>query len=375
MLKGFNTAMKTMMPIIEGITNSIDKLFSKDGGFLHIAGVITVAAVMLVSAAKFINRAVLLFSGRQMFGTGMANRGLGAGGDMASRTAAQTATTQPLRGIAKQSYTAARTRQTLASGKSFMMKGAGVGMAGAGIGVGIGAAAVGIGQLAKAVKDVDVEKLKMMNWTLVILGASMAAFGLLGLAAAPGLYAVAVAGAAIGAGIGIAAVGIGYMAEGFSKLITSAQGGGDSLFKVAAGIVAVNLAMATGVAGVAGGLFGSIGLAATLSTISTFVKPITAIGNAFKEINLALTGNKEDYIAIESAISSISNMNIGKGSAITELVNLFKSPLTVQFSGNEITLRSNITLEIDGQTLMSKTLDGKAVIDKIRALQQGQAGK
>jgi hypothetical protein len=239
--------------------------------------------------------------------------------------------------------------------------GAGIGVAAVGVGGGIALAAVGVGQLAKAVKDLDVEKLKMLNWTMVALAVTVAAFtiplAMMGEAlavASPGLFAFGVTALAIGAGIGVAAAGIGFMGEGLSKLVDSSKNADWGLAKVAVGLMLISGAVATlGVTGLISTL-GAGGLLLTLGSIAAFAGPIERVGEAFKEMNLALHGNKEDYMAVENAVKAISNMNVSTGSSFAELVTLLKTPLKVEFADNNV--QANITLDIDGERFTSKII-------------------
>jgi hypothetical protein len=252
------------------------------------------------------------------------------------------------------------------AGLSALGKGAGVGVAAAGIGAGIGAAAVGIGQLAKAIKDIDIDKLKVMNYTIGTIGLTMTAIlvpaifavGAAGTAGSIGLLAVGAAALGVGAGIGIAAWGIGEMASGLGNLIEKGKGSGTELLKLAGGIGAINLALASSM----GGIFGLPAFAATMATISSFAPDIKGVGDAFGNIAAVLSGTKEDWIAVENAVKSISQTNVSNGSVFSELSNLLKQPLKVTFDNSNVTLKNNITLEIDRTTFMNKIYDSKIAV-------------
>lgn len=262
--------------------------------------------------------------------------------------------------------------QTLASGKTSRAAGigsgaksfgamAGVGAAAAGIGGGIAMASRGIGDLAQSIKDVDIEKLKQLNKTVIAIGGTMAAilipslFALApaGLAAAPALLAVGAAATGIGFGINLAGKGIGQMAEGLGSLITSAKDAGPALGQIDAGI----MGMGAGLALIGpSALFGLPALAMTLKTIEKRSDGLTKIAPALQNLT-QLSGMKEDFAAVEKMINTISNANLENLknlSALKDMKDIFSKPLKVEFSDKEVNMVSNVSLNIDGYKFVQK---------------------
>jgi hypothetical protein len=252
------------------------------------------------------------------------------------------------------------------AGLKSMRGGIGMGAAALGIGAGVGLATMGISQLANSIKEVDTEKLKQMNISLAILGTTMLGLGIAGAVLAPALPAMLGFGAAIGligAGVGVAAWGVGQMAKGIGTLIEKGQNAGDSLFKIAGGIAAIGAATSVGGLGM---LIGGSGLLVTLGGIAALSKPLSSVGDTFEKISTVLSGKKDDFIAIEQAIKSISSMTINKDSAISQMANLFNKPLKVEFSDKTVAIATNITLEIDGEKFLRKTVNQKALVQILK---------
>jgi len=366
MLRGINGVMKVVMPVFEFIAKALSKIPT---GIIIAAGVFTGAAVLIVKAAAAMSRAYFFATGKNVLGNaggagaGAMGGGMNAAGNNAGNVSRNYGRGALLKGQGQQ-----------AAGKGAMMKGAGVGMAAVGIGAGIGLAAVGISQLAKSIKDVDVDKLKQMSWMVGLLGTTMAVSLVGGILAvgtattftAPALLALGATALMIGGGIGIASAGIGFMAKGLGDLVTSAKGAGPSLLDIAGGITAI------GAAGFSAGILGTIGLASTLGTISGYAEPLGKVGAAFREINLAMSGSKDDYIAIENAVKSISNMNTNGASTIAQLAQLLKSPLKVEFSDKKVSFVSDITMNIDGQKFMQKVYSHETALTRGKAAKDGQ---
>jgi hypothetical protein len=249
-----------------------------------------------------------------------------------------------------------------------MRGGIGIGAAAVGVGAGIGVAAMGIGKLAEAIKDVDVEKLKVMNGTIAILGGTMAlilipamfAFATAGTAAAPALLAFGAAALGIGAGIGAAAWGIGEMAKGLSTLVETSKGAGDSMINVGKGVAYLSAAML----GFGVNPIGLIAFAGTMRSIAKNADAVAKVGDAFKNIGTVLTGSKDDFIAIQNAVESISKVNTKGGGMLADLANILKNPLKVEFSDSKVAVVSDITLNIDGQKFMQKVYRPIAAIQR-----------
>lgn len=348
-IRGFNSIVK---PLYDTAT-AISKWSGDSTGWVK-AGLILLAGATAWRGAGFLWKAV---TGSKMMG--------GSGG------ATPTATTKPRN--SKGQFTGGKN-----AGKGMLRGGAGIGAAAVGIGAGVALAAVGIGELAKAIKDVDVEKLKIMNKTLLGLGIGMTALiagtvilGSVGTLAAPGILAVGGAVALIGAGIGAAAWGIGEMSKGLSTLVTASKGAGSSMMEVGKGVAMLSASML-------GFTFGGIGLitfATTMKVISKNASALAVVGNAFQKISTVLSGSKEDYVAIQDAINSIANANTSGGGMLAELANLLKHPLKVEFADKTVSLRNDITLNIDGSVFMNKVYDIGVAIRKHENARHGLESK
>lgn len=357
MLRGFNSVIEAVRPTFERIAKALSGI---PATIIVVAGMLTGAAVILSGIAGSLTKAYYVMTGKGAMGSRAAGAATYAGGGG-----------NPHAGAYDRGGKSAMMR-----GKGKMMAGAGIGAAAVGIGAGIGVAALGISQLAKAIKDVDVDKLKQMNITIGLLGVTMggilitvAALGTTGAAAAPGLFAISVAAVAIGAGIGIAAYGIGKMAEGLGSMIEKSKGAGKGLMELGMGVSA----MASGMALFNLGALGLLTFTATLASIAAFSKPLERVGAAFKEINVAMKGSSDDYIAITNAVSSISAMNTGNNSAIAQLAQLLKSPLKVEFADSKATFVSDITLNISGEKFMQKVFAVNTAAQKARDARAGKA--
>ena len=105
-----------------------------------------------------------------------------------------------------------------------------------------------------------------------------------------------------------------------------------------------------------------ITFSATLNKIAKHADDIGKVGEAFKEINAVMHGSKEDFLAVESAVNSISTMNTKGGSAFAQLASLLKTPLKVEFADKNIQLASDVTLNIDGQRFMQKIFKANTAI-------------
>lgn len=342
LMRGIKTVLEPLAKVVTGITdfaNNINKGFMS--GIGAVLGGILVAQALVKISVGLVNSIKSTFA--LMRGSSISSGAAGATG---------------IGGYTRAGRIGRSSGSTISNpnaGKGLMRGGLGIGAAAVGIGAGIGIAAVGIGQLADSIKDVDLEKIKQLNWTVGIIGVTMIGMGAAAIFATGPVAAFGLAALGIGAGIGVAAAGVGYMADGLSKLVESSKGADIGLVKVAAGVAALNLAMgATGFMGAIGSFLGGSALEKTLNTIGKNADKISVVGNAFKEINTILSANKDDFTAIEGAINAISNMNTSKGSAFAQLADLLNKPLKVEFSDNKVALVSNITLEIDGEKLMQK---------------------
>lgn len=245
--------------------------------------------------------------------------------------------------------------------------GAGIGAAALGIGGGVALAAVGISKLADSMSKLDEKQLSVLKEIAMTLAISfpaaalgIAIAGAAGELAAPGLYALSVAALGIGAAVGIAAVGIGIMAKGIGEMIEKSKGAGDAMLSVGLGVKALSLAMMGFTAGALGlGVF-----ALTMKTIAKHADAVEKVGNAFGNIKAVMSGTKEDFEAVESAVKLISSVNTNKGSVFAELAALLKTPLKVEFEKNTIPIQTDVTLEVDGEKLMNKSFTNRIAVQK-----------
>jgi len=370
------TLKATLLPLLRGVNAmltpilNLTKWFSKlsDNGW----GGIAVAAVTLLAGAvawRAVGK-MLNFSADKLvrsvgMGGGVSNAA-GAGGGIA---AGQVGSAYTAKGAIRKGAPELARGQGMRS----LGKGAGIGAAAVGIGAGLGVAAIGVSKLADAMAKLDATQLTALPFTILALGGAMAIATIplisLGAAAevtAPGLAALGLVAVGVGVGIGAAAWGIGKMSEGLSTLVNSSKGAGWGLAQVAVGIGALNLAMATtGTIGFLGGMLGGFAsLSKTLTIIGSHADNLTKVGEAFKYINAVMSGNKEDFIAVQNAVESISRVNTKGGGMLADLANILKNPLKVEFANNKVDMYSNITLEIDGQKFMQKTLKANTIIQK-----------
>ncbi|HPC09673.1 MAG TPA: hypothetical protein PLN85_01210, partial [archaeon] len=245
--------------------------------------------------------------------------------------------------------------------------GAGIGAAALGIGGGVALAAVGISKLADSMSKLDEKQLSVLKGIAMTLAISfpaaalgIAIAGAAGELAAPGLFALSVAALGIGAAVGIAAVGIGIMAKGIGEMIEKSKGAGDAMLSVGLGVSALSLAMMGFTAGALGlGVF-----ALTMKTIAKHADAVEKVGNAFGNIKAVMSGTKEDFEAVESAVKLISSVNTNKGSVFAELAALLKTPLKVEFEKNTIPIQTDVTLEVDGEKLMNKSFTNRIAVQK-----------
>ena len=344
------------------------------------AGAVGAGTILLAAAVawKWVTNKLGNFSDRYIAGNAKkaaANAGSKMA-DQAEQTLAEKAG-QGVSGLGQKRILEGQGTAMAGKGKMMSGAGAGVGMAAAGIGAGIGAAAAGISLLATAMSKLDTEKAKVLAGIVRTLGVVMAvgigaavgiaAIGTAGEAVAPGLLAFGGAIALIGLGIGVAAGGIGVMGMGLSKMIDSSKGAGVSLSDVATGIGEIGLALA---ASSMGNIFGGGAMAIGLALIGKQAPAIAEIGEAFANIKAVLSGSKEDFVAIENAIQSIANTNVNAGGAFGQLAALLKTPLQVQFTNKEVTIASNVTLDIDGQRFMNKVFKSKTAVELHEGLQK-----
>jgi len=334
-LHGINRVLTKVQPVVDGIS----KIAGSSGGWAKAGGILIAAGL----AWKAIT-----------FGLNTAATNLMRGGGLSRFGGHVIGGKSPI-GDATAPMSSGRRAAGRNAGKGMMRGGAGIGVAAAGIGAGIGVAAVGIGELAKAIKDVDVDKLKKMNATIAILGGTMAAIlipalfvlATAGNAAAPALLAFGGAALMVGAGIGVAAFGIGKMAEGLSLMFDASKGAGKDMLMISAGVLGLAgaLAIFSNPITLAGlGLFG-----ATMAVVVGASLATAHVANSFAKMGVAMKGTKDDFIAAQTAIEGISKANFKGGGMLGELAKLLKSPLKVEFSDKKVAVVSDVVLNINGQ--------------------------
>jgi len=340
MLQGVNQVLTTVRPYVEKFTKWIGEMAKNNPTLLKAAGMFMTVGFLfkgfipsLLSAGKSLLKGVGgLFSSGGGDGRGYKPRSRGGG------------------------------RAIKGAGGAALGKGAGVGLAAVGIGAGIGMAAEGISKLADSMSKLTPEQAKSLETIATTLAITFPAaaigLGLVATTAQAGAWGLLALGAAVvmvGGGIYLATTGIGNMAEGLSKLVESGKGAGDDMQNLAIGVGALSLAML----GFTAGAVGLFVFSNVMSTIAKHAGAIAQVGEGFKQINTVMSGNKEDYIAIANAIQSISKANISGSGMFSELSNLLKKPLKIEFDNKDVALNNNITLELDGNKIFNKTYNSR----------------
>ena len=359
--KVLGKAREFTRPIIDFLTG--DKLLP---GWAKVAGMFILAGTIWKSVS---------------IGLRGVSQGLKSG--IASRVAAGTGTPIPAKGVGSSGL--ALQRQGIGTGaaaKGVGMKrmgtGAGIGTAALGIGVGIGAAAAGISKLADSMSKLDEKQAKTLQNIVMTLGIAvgilpLVAFGIAAFApaaaAAGPMLAFGGAVALVGAGIGIAAAGIGFMGKGLAELVTTGKNAGPAMLQVGVGLGAISLAMM----GFTAGALGFLVFASTMKTLTKHAPAMAIVGNAFKNIQTVLSGSRDDFIAVENAVKSISGTNVRGSGVFADLSNLLKKPLQVEFADNgRVSMTNDITLNLDGQRFMNKTYDVNIAVQKHESLKHGK---
>lgn len=362
MVNGLNAAITAVRPIFEGIGKVLDWASSSDWGknMLKIAGLIAAGGFALKKAGDSL---IWLKKVSDVFRTGGGVAGAASGG------------------LGKGVSGGAAGAASGGFGSAFG-KGAGIGAAGLGIGAGMGVAALGIAKLAESMKQLDGTQIWALPATVLALSVGMfalspaiTAVGDAGTVGSIGLLAIGGAALGIGAAIGIAAAGIGYMATGLGNLVAQSKGSDGALLNVAAGIVAINTAMATGGIGMLfGGAVGMAGLVGLINTMSSNSANIAKVGDAFGNIATVMSGTKSDFAQVEKTVSALSKADIGDMGAMSELITLLKSPLKVEFANKDVGITANITLNMDGKKMFDNLNISKKVPIKQLQLKQGKLG-
>ena len=249
------------------------------------------------------------------------------------------------------------------------------------IGGSIAIAAAGLSGLALAMSTLTNEKAKSLQYIAMTMAVSfpLAAIGVVALgnsaeAASYGLLILSAAFIAIGGGIWLASTGIAKMMEGLSKLTTSAKGSGWELAQIGLGIAAINTALAaTGPMGFLGGALGGFSaLKKTINTITAKSTELKMIGDSFKNIAAVLSGNENDYKDVINLVNSISKLNTAKSGMFSELAEIMKKPLKVEFENNQVQLYNDISLSIDSEKVFKSTYTVQRALGKhVRAYHQG----
>jgi len=369
LLRGINIILKPL----SGLADQFSKLAGKGGG-----GIAAAAGILLAAAGAWRITSNLIITGANKWAeSGKLLGGRGSVGKFLSNNKSTTSGGSlftPKGGIRK-----GAAELTKAKGIKNLATGGGIGAAALGIGGGIALAATGISKLADSMSKLDKTGLNALPKVILSLAGAIAAFviplAILGTTAtvgAAGLAALGVVALGIGAGIGIAAAGIGYMSEGLSKLVIAGKDAGPSMFTLAGGIGAISLAMM----GMTTGVVGVAAFSLLLNRIAKHAPDLEKVGDAFKQINTMMSGSKDDFIAVENAVKSISGMNIKGGGMLAELSNLLKSPLKVEFANNgKVLLSNDITLNLDGDKFMHKVYNTVIAIEKNEFAKGGKSSK
>ena len=356
-LRGINVVLTTVRPIIISITEWATK------GSL---GWLKVGALFLTVGGLWKGITIGLSGVAKGLKTAVASR---VGGGLAPTLESKSGLFEQRKGIGMGAAAKGQGMKALGAG-------AGIGAAAAGIGVGIGAAASGISLLANAMSKLtkeQAENLKSIANTLAITF-PVAAIGIAIVAAvaapaAKPLMALGLALLMIGGAVGIAAAGIGFMGMGLSQLVTAGKDAGPAMMDVGKGIGMLSLAMM----GFGASGLGFLVFAGTMKTLSKHAPALGVIGESFKQINAVLSGSKEDFLAVQNAVESISKMNVKGGGALTDLANMLKQPLKVEFTDKNLAVVSNITMEIDGQKIFQKSYSSNARVQRDLEVKNNQA--
>lgn len=357
-LRGVNTVLAAVRPYVIRFNEWITNMDDSTKNFLIGAGKLMAGAVILTKTVGLFVGGITVMKGLLAAAKGVfVGRGAaGVGGRMAGEVATRgravptTPTQRPTRG----------------------MRGVGIGAGALGAGAGIGVAAMGITQLATAMQDMDVEQMRAFNVTLGAMALNIAAIALAGKIGIKGMLAAALGITAIGGAVRLAAPGIVMINESLSKLIETSIDAGPAMLKVGAGIGAISASL-IGMGALFGPtIVGAAVLTRTLSRISRFAPELREIGDAFKEINVAMQGDTEDFQHIIDSVKALSQMKIREGTMFAELRDLFQKPLRVKFDDTEVNMVSNITLEMDGHKIIEKNI--RHVAELQQDIREGRFG-
>ena len=340
-LRGVNDVLSWIRTPFESLIKIIDGFTKKDIGYylLRGAGILLASTVLI---GKLIMPLIGAFKGAQVMGAAKGK--------------------QPR--VPKGQPGAGQFMSGKYAGQGMKNAGIGAGVAALGIGAGIGLAAAGVSLLADSMAKLDDKKalilkdiVSQLGWFVVggaAISMAIMAFSKAGAASAPAMFGFALGLGAVGlglatVGLGVASIAlpiaaviasIGYLVNSFANLGTGFGTAMSSITNLKIDPVAIS----------------------SLQSIANVSGNFDVIGNAFQKIGSVLSGNKDDFIAIENAVRAISTMQVSKDSAISQLSNLFNKTLKVEFADKNLTIANNITLDIDGEKFVRKVITQKAIV-------------
>jgi hypothetical protein len=238
-------------------------------------------------------------------------------------------------------------------------------------------AAKGIGELAEKMKELDGTQIWALPATVLAISVSffalapaITAAGAAGTVGSLGLLAIGAAMVGIGFGVNLATKGIGKMAEGLGLMFESAKGSGKDMLMVGGSIAAIAASLALFSNPITGlGMLAFVGVMASVA-VASIAAGRTA--SAMERMGVAMKGSKEDWIAVQNAVESISKANFKGGGMLNELANLLKKPLKVEFADKTLAVVSNITMEMDGDVIFQKSYKPNARIQRDEEAKAGQ---
>jgi len=345
LLRDINSAIRYVRPYVEKFADWIGAIDSALVRWVAVGAGLVGGAIALKGAASFVAAKLATVK--------LLGAGAGATGGAAATLARGTGAGRKAAGI----------------GRGVGLAGVGVGIAGIGTGAGVKIAAEGISELADAMSRLTPEQgetLQKIGYTLASMFTATVAVGVIavgvaGKKAAIGLLAIGAAAVGVGFGIKLASEGVAKMTIGIGEMIERSKEAGPAMLQIGAGL----MGMAGAFTAFNLGMTGMVAFRAILGSIAKRADALNQVGNAFENIATVMRGNKEDFQAVENAVNSISNMNIKEGGILSDLVNLLKHPLKVEFANDSIQLRNNITLELDNDVLMNKIIDANVIVRKI----------
>jgi len=370
-----------LLPLLKGVNWMLDKFMKPIANFAAKGwgGAVTAAAALMSAGLLWKGVTSGLgrlgtkwiaegggkgFLGGMLGGKGSA-AGKSAGGAIIGRGADYTGTGQIRKGAA--GLHKAKGMKSLATGGA-------IGAAAVGMGAGVGLAAVGISKLADSMSKLTPEQaeiLKSIAMTLAVTFPLAAiGIGIVAAVAAPAAIPLLALGAALlmmGGAIGIAAGGIGFMAKGFATLFDSIKGV-ENIGEVTAGLAGMMAVLTTATIA----LPAAIGLGFAISKIGKHADDLVKVGAAFQNIQTVMSGSRDDFIAVQNAVESISNMNTKGGGMLADLARLLRKPLQVEFAKGNVMLHNDITLDIDKTTFMRKIYDPEIAIQMQESLRIGK---